>query len=387
MSARNATHRANDWSPPAIPRAPGIAGRIGPISGIDNPQPKPTNQESPISIPEIAARQLGGSSQRAGAREGGALLSLIGNTPLVGFERVTAALGQGAEVYAKAEWYNPGGSVKDRAARAMVLDGFASGLLREDKTLIDATSGNTGIAYAMLGAALGFKVKLALPRNASRERKQILAAFGADLLLTDPGEGTDGAQRLVKKIVAESPTEYFYPDQYNNNANWRAHYETTAEEIWRQTNGRVTHFVAALGTSGTFVGTTRRLKELNPNIKCVAVQPDSPLHGLEGVKHMETALVPGIWDASLADETLLIETEAAHQMVLRLAQEEGLMVGPSAGANLVAAKRVARAALAQGQKDIVVVTIFCDSAARYLSDSFWTETQVTPESGSAEVWP
>lgn len=293
------------------------------------------------------------------------VLDLVGNTPLVSFGRVA----EGLSVYGKAEWMNPGGSVKDRAARAMIRDGIASGRLTKEKVLIDATSGNTGIAYATLGAALGYRVALAMPKNASVERKRTLKACGAELILTDPGEGTDGAQRAVKKIVAENPGKYFYPDQYNNQNNWRAHYETTAEEIWRQTEGRVTHFVAALGTSGTFVGTTRRLKELNPAIRCLAIQPDSPMHGLEGVKHMATAIVPGIWDPSLPDETLLACSDEAHDMVLRLAREEGIMVGPSSGANVATAIGVARDA----GPGAVVVTILCDSAARYLSAEFWGE--------------
>src|SRR5688572_1058362 len=305
------------------------------------------------------------------------LLELIGNTPLLSFRRVTRHL-RNVEVYAKAEWYNPGGSVKDRAAMAMVLDGERRGLLTRDKTLIDATSGNTGIAYAMIGAERGYKVKLALPRNASNERKQNLLAFGAELVLTDPTEGTDGAQRYVKRLVESEPGRYFYPDQYNNDANWRAHYETTAMEIWRQTDGRVTHFVTGLGTTGTFMGVTRRLKELNPAIQCISMQPDGPLHGLEGLKHMPTALVPGIYDPDVADAQVEVDTEDAHRMALWLAREEGVLVGVSSGGNLAAAVQVA-AELKEG----VVVTIFCDSAAKYLSESFWRETYDT----EAENWP
>ncbi len=261
------------------------------------------------------------------------VLQLIGNTPLLAFRRVAAPVAP-VEVYAKAEWYNPGGSVKDRAALSMVLDGERRGLLKKDKTLIDATSGNTGIAYAMICAERGYRVKLALPKNASPERKHSLLAYGAELILTDPTEGTDGAQRYVKKLVDKNPGQYFYPDQYNNDANWRAHYETTAAEIWRQTGGRVTHFVTGLGTSGTFMGVTRRLKELNPAIKCLSIQPDGPLHGLEGMKHMATNIVPGIYDPAVGDGNLEVATEDAHAMVLRLAREEGLLVGVSAGANL-----------------------------------------------------
>lgn len=304
------------------------------------------------------------------------LIDLVGNTPLLGFQRITTGLGN-VRIFAKAEWYNPGGSVKDRAALSMVLDGERRGLLTKDKILIDATSGNTGIAYAMIGAQRGYRVKLALPKNASIERKQSLIAYGAELIFTDPAEGTDGAQRYVKDLVEQNPKRYFYPDQYNNDANWRAHYETTAMEIWHETDGQVTHFVTGLGTSGTFMGVSRRLKELNPAIKCYSVQPDSPLHGLEGMKHMPTAIVPGIYDPGLADEQLDIATEDAHRMVLRLAREEGLLVGVSSGANLVGAMKVA-----ETLKDGVVVTIFCDSASKYLSESFWTDSH-----SEAENWP
>jgi cysteine synthase B len=301
---------------------------------------------------------------------GRSVLDLIGNTPLLAFRRVGNSVAP-VSVMAKAEWYNPGGSVKDRAAMAMILDGERRGLLTKNKTIIDATSGNTGIAYAMIAAERGYKVKIALPKNASIERKQSLHAY-------DPSEGTDGAQRLVRKLVDADPQTYFYPDQYNNPANWRAHYETTAMEIWRQTEGQITHFVAGLGTSGTFMGVSRRLRELNPAIVCISMQPDSPLHGLEGMKHMATALVPGIYDPSAADENLEISTEDAHQMVLRLAREEGLLVGVSSGANMVAALKVA-ARVPQG----VVVTIFSDSASKYLSESFWQEGTT----GEAEIWP
>jgi len=316
--------------------------------------------------------------ERSSATSGGprSLLELVGNTPLLSFKRVTAQL-TGASVLAKAEWYNPGGSVKDRAALAMILDGERRGLLTKSKTLIDATSGNTGIAYAMFCAERGYRCKLALPKNASVERKQSLIAYGAELVFTDPAEGTDGAQRFVKDVVDQDPDRYFYPDQYNNNANWKAHYETTAMEIWRQTDGRITHFVTGLGTSGTFMGVTRRLKELNPAIRCISMQPDGPLHGLEGLKHMPTALVPGIYDPKLPDQQIDVSTEDAHRMVLRLAREEGLLVGVSSGANLVAAMKVA-----QELKDGLVVTIFCDSASKYLSESFWTDAYY-----EAENWP
>jgi cysteine synthase B len=308
--------------------------------------------------------------------EARSLIQLVGNTPLLSFKRVTADL-PGSQVFAKAEWYNPGGSVKDRAALAMILDGERRGLLTKSKTLIDATSGNTGIAYAMFCAERGYRCKLALPKNASVERKQSLIAYGAELIFTDPAEGTDGAQRYVKDVVDQDPQRYFYPDQYNNNANWKAHYETTAMEIWRQTEGRITHFVTGLGTSGTFMGVTRRLKELNPAIRCISMQPDGPLHGLEGLKHMPTALVPGIYDPKLPDEQIDVSTEDAHRMVLRLAREEGLLVGVSSGASLVAALKVAREL-----KGCLVVTIFCDSASKYLSESFWTDAYY-----EAENWP
>ncbi|HWE03988.1 MAG TPA: cysteine synthase family protein [Tepidisphaeraceae bacterium] len=304
------------------------------------------------------------------------LLQLIGNTPLLPFARVTRDVAP-VEVYAKAEWYNPGGSVKDRAAMAMVLDGERRGLMHKDKVLIDATSGNTGIAYAMICAEREYRCKLALPKNASIERKQCLLAYGAELIFTDPAEGTDGAQRYVKALVAADPKPYFYPDQYNNNANWKAHYDTTAMEIWKQTDGRITHFVTGLGTSGTFMGVTRRLKELNPAIECIAMQPDSPLHGLEGLKHMPTALAPGIYDPTIADRQVAVATEDAHRTVLRLAREEGYLVGVSSGANLAAAIDVAR-----GLTHGVVVTIFCDSASKYLSESFWTD-----DDSDAANWP
>ena len=295
------------------------------------------------------------------------VLDLIGNTPLISLSHITNRLGD-VKILAKAEWCNPGGSVKDRPALRMILEGERNGTLTPDKTIVDATSGNTGIAYAMIAAERGYRVKLAIPKNASVERKQTLLAYGAELVLTDPTEGTDGAQRYVKRLAESAPDKYFYPDQYNNDANWQAHYDTTANEIWRQTDSQITHFVAGLGTSGTFMGVTRRLKELNPAIQCISMQPDGPLHGLEGLKHMPTALVPGIYDSSIADEQVEVATENAYDMVLRLAREEGLLVGISSGANMVAAMNIARRL-----KDGVVVTIFCDSAGKYLSESFWNE--------------
>lgn len=306
------------------------------------------------------------ASASAPARAVSSVLDLIGRTPLVRlphFERATP----GVELYAKAEWQNPGGSVKDRAAVRMILDGEARGALTPGLTIVDATSGNTGIAYAMVGAARGYKVKLFLPDNVSPERKLILRAFGAELVLTDPLEGTDGAIRQVRRTVAEQPDKYFYPDQYSNDSNWRAHFDTTGPEIIEQTNGRLTHFVAGLGTSGTFMGTGRALRQFNPGIKLISFQPEGPFHGLEGLKHMETAIVPPIYDPLLADEDLRVNTEAAHRMVRRLAREEGLLVGISSGAALAAALQVA-SRLREG----VVVTVFPDGAEKYLSESFWT---------------
>jgi cysteine synthase B len=294
----------------------------------------------------------------------------IGNTPLLRLARLPAAAGvaPGVEILAKAEWFNPGGSVKDRAAWSMIRDGERRGLLTPEKTIRDATSGNTGIAYAMIGAALGYRVKLCLPRNAGIERQRILLAYGAELVLTDPRLGTDGAQQEARRLQAAEPDRYFYPDQYNNPANWQAHYEGTGREIWEQTGGRLTHFVAVLGTSGTFMGTARRLKEQNPQIRVYAVQPDSPLHGLEGMKHMPTALVPGIYDPALADEHLTVDTEAAQAVTRDLARYEGLFAGPSGGAAVLACLQVART-LDQG----TIVPVLPDGGSRYLSDSFWDE--------------
>jgi cysteine synthase B len=295
-------------------------------------------------------------------------LELVGNTPLLRLSRVTAELPRGVELYAKAEWYNPAGSIKDRPALNMVLEGERAGRLIPGKVILDATSGNTGIAYAMIGAARGYAVKLCLPKNASPERKRILKAYGAELVLTSPLEGSDGAIREARRLAAEEPDRFFYPDQYSNPANWQAHYHGTALEIWEQTDGRVTHFVAGLGTSGTFVGCARRLKELNPRIRCLSFQPESPLGGIEGLKHMATALVPAIYDPALADEDRAIAAEDAYAMTRRLAREEGLLVGTSSGAALVCALDVART-VERG----VVVTIFPDGGDKYLSDPFWDE--------------
>lgn len=292
------------------------------------------------------------------------LLDLIGNTPLIKLANMVE--NPRVEIFGKAEWANPGGSVKDRPALNMILEGERAGALTRDKTIIDATSGNTGIAYAMIAAARGYRVKLCLPKNASEERKRILEAYGVELVLTDPLAGSDGAILAVREIVAADPDKYFYPDQYNNHANWRAHYETTGVEIFEQTGGRVTHFVAGLGTSGTFVGAGRRLRELKPEIKLISMQPDSPFHGLEGLKHMETAIVPGIYDQALADEAIVVGTEEAHAMVKRLARREGWFVGVSSAANVVAAMRVAER-IDEG----VIVTVLCDDASKYLSEKFW----------------
>jgi len=298
---------------------------------------------------------------------GTTLKERIGNTPLLRFGRVTAEL-NGVQVLAKAEWHNPGGSIKDRAASNIVSEGLAAGKLGQGKILLDSTSGNTGIAYAMLGAAYGIPVTLCMPSNVSAERKRILRAYGAQIVYTDPGEGSDGAIRKAREMAAENPERYYYADQYSNPANWQAHYRNgTADEIWRQTEGRVTHFVSMLGTSGTFVGTSRRLKELDRGLQCISLQPDSPFHGIEGAKHMETSIVPKIYDPTVADGELAINTEEAHAMCRRLAVEEGLLVGISAAAALVGALQVARSA-APGS---VIVTIFPDSGDKYLSEQFW----------------
>jgi cysteine synthase B len=292
---------------------------------------------------------------------------LVGNTPLLELSSISREV-PGVRILGKAEWYNPGGSVKDRPALWMIRDGEKSGELDAGKVILDATSGNTGIAYAWIGASLGYKVKLCMPRNASEERKKILRAYGVEVVLTDPGEGSDGAIREARRLYAESPEKYFYPDQYKNPANPRAHYESTAPEIWEQTDGEVTHFVAGLGTSGTFVGTATRLKEYNPEIKVVSFEPDSPFHGLEGMKHMASAIVPEIYDPTIAEENLGTPTEDAYEMVKRIAREEGILVGISAGAAVATSLRVARE-LESG----VIVTVLCDSADKYLSESFWEE--------------
>lgn len=301
---------------------------------------------------------------------GQSLLERIGNTPLLRLDHIGAQF-PGVTILAKAEWFNPGGSVKDRPAWNMVREAERRGQLRPKLTLLDATSGNTGIALAMIGAARGYQVRLCLPENVSPERKRILAAYHADLVLTDAGEGTDGAIRKARELAAAEPQRYFYVDQYSNPDNWRAHYVGTAEEIWRETGGTITHFVAGLGTSGTFVGTTRRLRELNPAVRCISLQPDSPFHGLEGWKHMASAMVPAIYDPSLADEDLPISTEAAHEMVKRLAREEGILAGVSSGAAVLGACQVAGRLRERGETAAVIVTVMPDNADKYLSERFW----------------
>jgi cysteine synthase B len=299
------------------------------------------------------------------------LLATIGNTPLLRLDRIAADF-PGVEIFAKAEYFNPGGSVKDRAASNMVLDGERSGKLNHSRTILDATSGNTGIAYAMIGANRGYKVKLVLPANASPERKRILKAYGAEAVYSDAEEGSDGAIRLCRQIYLADPDIYFYPDQYNNPANWKAHFEHTGPEIIQQTGGNFTHFVAAMGTSGTFMGNTRRFKRDLPEVKCISVQPSSGFHGLEGLKHMATAIVPGIYDEKLADGNIWMETEDAYKMVRRLARDEGLLVGISSGCNVHAATVIAREAVARGES-ATIVTVLCDSAEKYLSEHFWDD--------------
>jgi S-sulfo-L-cysteine synthase (O-acetyl-L-serine-dependent) len=294
----------------------------------------------------------------------------IGNTPLLRLVRIASDL-PGVEILGKAEWLNPGGSIKDRAAANIVAQARASGKLTSGKILLDSTSGNTGIAYAMIGAAQGFPVTLCMPENVSVERKRILHAYGANIIYTDPADGSDGAIRMARELAAKHPDLYYYADQYSNDANWQAHYQGTANEIWQQTEGRITHFVAMLGTSGTFVGATRRLKELNPRIRCISLQPDSAFHGIEGTKHMASAIVPKIYDSSLADADLGISTEEAYAMAKRLAREEGLLVGISAAAAVVGCLQLARQL--KKNEPAVFVTILCDSGDKYLSERFWQE--------------
>ena len=297
-------------------------------------------------------------------------VDLIGNTPLLRLEGITRDL-PNVQILGKAEWYNPGGSVKDRAAFNIVKEGRRSGKFTPGKTLLDSTSGNTGIAYAMIGAAEGFPVTLCMPENVSVERKRILFAYGANIIYTDPADGSDGAIRAVRELYAREPEKYFYADQYSNDANWQAHYHGTANEIWQQTEGRVTHFLSMMGTSGTFMGTARRLKELNPKIRCISLQPDSPFHGIEGAKHMASAIVPGIYDPALADEDIGISTEDSYAMAIRLSREEGLLAGISAGAAVDGAMQVAKRL--DPKQEAVMVAILPDSGDKYLSERFWTE--------------
>jgi cysteine synthase B len=306
---------------------------------------------------------------------GTSLTDRIGNTPLVRLDRISAGL-PGITLLGKAEWANPGGSVKDRAAWSIVSDAIARGEImdpaRANRGLLDATSGNTGIAYAMLGAALGFKVTLCVPENASPERKKILDAYGAEVIWTSADESSDGAIRKARVLAVENPELYYYADQYSNNANWQAHYRTTGNEIWQQTDGRITHFIASLGTTGTFTGTTRRLRELNPAIQCISMQPDSPFHGLEGLKYMATSIVPGIYDPALANRNVFQSTEEAYHIAKLLGRVEGILVGISAAAATATALRIAREESEAG-REAVIVTILCDSAEKYLSERFWDE--------------
>jgi S-sulfo-L-cysteine synthase (O-acetyl-L-serine-dependent) len=322
---------------------------------------------TPIKHPELREAASG-----LGETLGHTLTERIGNTPLLRLDALTRDL-PGIALLGKAEWYNPGGSVKDRAASNIVSEGRRSGKLKPGKGLLDSTSGNTGIAYAMLGAAEGFPVTLCMPENVSRERKQILQGYGANIIYTDPADGSDGAIRMVRELAAQDPNKYFYADQYSNDANWRAHYQGTANEIWHQTQGRVTHFAAMLGTSGTFVGTTRRLKELNPRIQCISLQPDSSFHGIEGAKHMPTAIVPKIYDPTLADQNLEISTEDAYAMARRMSRGAGLLVGVSSAAAVVGCLKIASQLKLKKAEQAVIVTILCDSGEKYLSERFWAE--------------
>jgi len=316
--------------------------------------------------------ELQDAASGLGETLGHSLIERIGNTPLLRLDAFTDDL-PGIALLGKAEWYNPGGSVKDRAAANIVAEARRAGHLHPGKILLDATSGNTGIAYAMLGAAERFPVTLCMPENVSRERKQILHGYGANILYTDPGDGSDGAIRMARQLAANDPDKYFYADQYSNDANWKAHYHGTANEIWMQTQGRVTHFVSMLGTSGTFVGTTRRLKELNPAVQCISLQPDSSFHGIEGAKHMASAIVPKIYDATLADQNLEISTEDAYAMARRMSRGAGLLVGISAAAAVVGSLKIAGDLRLKRGQEAVMVTVLCDSGDKYLSERFWSE--------------
>jgi cysteine synthase B len=293
------------------------------------------------------------------------ITSLVGNTPLLRVHLFDDEL-PGVEIQGKAEFFNPGGSVKDRPALRMIEEGERSGELTHDRIILDSTSGNTGIAYAMVGAAKGYRVRLVMPTNVSEERKQLVTAYGAEIVYSDALEGSDGAIRVARRMHEENPDLYFFPDQYNNPANWQAHYDGTGPEIWRQTEGRITHFIAGLGTSGTFTGTTRRLHEYNPEVRCISVQPDEPWHGLEGLKHMETSIVPGIYDQNLADENMGVSTEDAYEVARALARSEGILIGHSSGAALWAAREVGRR-IGRG----VIVIVFADGGDRYLSSGLY----------------
>ena len=343
--------------------------------GDTNTAPRPRNGanqstensfQPPHSLEDVISKGVHSDTARLGLTT----LDRVGNTPLLRFDRITRDQ-HGVVLLGKAEWFNPGGSVKDRAASRIITEGRRSGKFGPGETLLDSTSGNTGIAYAMFGAAEGFPVTLCMPSNVSIERKHILHAYGADIVYTDPADGSDGAIRVARELHANHPDKYFYADQYSNDANWQAHYFGTANEIWQQTEGRITHFVSMLGTSGTFVRTSRRLKELNPEIRCISLQPDSPFHGIEGAKHMASAIVPKIYDPSLADEDLGISTEDSYAMAIRLAREEGLLVGISAASAVVGSLQVARG-LKAGQQ-AVFVAILPDSGDKYLSERFWEE--------------
>jgi cysteine synthase B len=314
----------------------------------------------------------GEAASGLGETLGHSLIERIGNTPLLRLDALTCDL-PGIALLGKAEWYNPGGSVKDRAAANIVAEARRCGQLGPGQILLDATSGNTGIAYAMLGAAEGFPVTLCMPQNVSRERKQILQGYGANIIYTDPADGSDGAIRMARELAAKHPDQYFYADQYSNEANWKAHYHGTANEIWQQTQGRITHFVSMMGTSGTFVGTTRRLKELNPAVQCISLQPDSSFHGIEGAKHMASAIVPKIYDPELADQNLEIATEAAYAMARQLSRTAGLLVGISAAAAIVGCLKIAHDLQLKRGHEAVIVTILCDSGDKYLSERFWNE--------------
>ena len=321
------------------------------------------------SANSVESRETGAG---LGETLGHSLMERIGNTPLLRLDALTKEL-PGIALLGKAEWYNPGGSVKDRAAANIVADARRRGQLHAGRILLDATSGNTGIAYAMLGAAEGFPVTLCMPENVSRERKQIVQGYGANIIYTDPADGSDGAIRMARSLASAHPDQYFYADQYSNEANWKAHYSTTGNEIWQQTQGQVTHFVSMLGTSGTFVGTTRRLKELNPAVQCISLQPDSSFHGIEGAKHMASALVPKIYDPTIADQNLEIATEDAYAMARRLSRSAGLLVGISAAAAVVGCLKIAQDLALRRDQEAVIVTILCDSGDKYLSERFWSE--------------